>query len=256
MTTDPSDLPSFDGRPVPWITRWTGEVMPDRNQYSVEIRADGSFRVAYPDGKNTRDLLDILWQREGIGRKGEPMWADVSTYRQRAAMARGLCQVCGTKINAETFLFLIPRDAMEWFDEDTPITMQAPVCEECVPLALKLCPALKRNGYQLLKVINYDLWGVMGQVTYRTEQGFGKIQATVSFADNPDYGPDFRLNHVMAQQSVIKLGKHVVVESFEGRAPQPEYGWQELLHPETTINPAATVAVINTLAEALRKDYS
>ena len=250
MTTDSSTLPSFNGRPVPWITRWTGELSPERNDYGVEVAKDGEWRLAYPDGHSVRDDRGILWQREGLGRKGEPMWADVSTFRQRAAMKRGLCQVCGTTITERPYRFLIPRDGMEQYDADTWLTMQAPVCIECVPLALKLCPALKRDGYQLLRVLDYQAWGVLGQVTYRDERGFHKIQATVCF-DTSEYGPDFRLSHVMAQQVVIKLDKYVVEEVVAGRVNRSRESWEELLHPEQVLNPSPG-EVWNALSQNLR----
>lgn len=236
MATDPTALPNFNGRPVPWITRWSGEVQPDAYHYGAALTGDpaaGEFHVTYPDGKNMRDAKGILWQREGLGRNGEPMWADVSTYRQRAAMTRGLCQVCGTKINTRPFRFLIPVDGMERFDADTLVTMQPPVCEECVPLALRLCPALKRDGYQLLKVLDYTLWGVMGQVTFyeSAESGFRKMQGTVSFEDLEKYGATFRLDHVMAQQMVVQIGKHVIEESHVGnRPPTKVSAMDEILH--------------------------
>lgn len=250
MSTDPSALPDFNGRPVPWITRWTGELDPERFEYGAEVNRDGQWRITYPDNKNVRDRRGILWQREGIGRKGEPMWADVSTYRQRAAMQRGLCQVCGKDAGPPPWHFLIPRDGMEQFDDQTWLTMQAPVCDGCVPLAIKLCPALKRVGYQLLKVVDYDLWGVLGQVTYRDEKGrFNRFQSAVSF-DTRDYG-EFRLGHILAQQLVVSFDKFVIEESVTGRSQASTQSWSELLHPETTLNPSVG-QVQNALTERLR----
>lgn len=218
MVTPVSKLPSFNGRPVPWITRWTGEVHPDRFDYGVQVAGDvlaGEFSVTYEDGKNIRDGRGILWQREGIGRRGEPMYADVSTYRQRAAMKKRLCQVCGSKITDNPTNFLIPLVAgMEQFDENTTVTMQAPVCEGCVPLAIRMCPALKREGYQHLKVLAYRAWGVFGQVTYPTPQGFQRMQGTVGYDES--YGDGFNFGHVLAQQQVVQLEKYVVVDTHHG----------------------------------------
>lgn len=220
--TPATDLPDWDGRPVPWITRWTGEIAPDRNNYGIDVNGDprsGEFRVGYQDGKNNRDASGMLWQREGLGRHGIPEWAAVSTYRQRAAMRKCLCQVCGKSAKGAPIFFLIPDDSgMEEVEDGVFITMQAPVCAPCIPLALKLCPALKRDGYRLLRAIDYEPWGIFGQVTYMAKDGgFRKVQTAVEFTG--DYGPQFRLSHVMAQQLVVKLGKFVVAEHHEGNRP-------------------------------------
>ena len=166
-------------------------------------------------------------------------------------MARGLCQVCGQRIFTRPWHFLIPKDGMEQYDDETALTMQAPVCDECIPIALKLCPALMRMGYQLLRVLHFEAWGVLGQVTYRDERGFHRIQATVCF-DTREYGPDFRLSHVMAQQVVIRLDKFVVEEAVAGRVKQ-DLSWSELLHPETTLNPSPQ-EVRNALTQNLRSE--
>ena len=253
MTTDVNKLPNFNGRPVPWITRWTGEVQPDRFDYGVQILGDvgkGQFRVTYQDGKNVRDGKGILWQREGIGRKGEPMYADVSTYRQRSAMKKGLCQVCGVKITDTPMNFLIPIIAgMEHYDKNTTVTMQAPVCLECVPLAIRMCPALKREGYQHLKVLAYSLWGVFGQVTYPNATGFDRMQGAVGFAG--DYGDVFNLGHVLAQQSVVQLEKYVIVDTHHGtQGPTKTSALHEMF--ERPSNPITELS--NELTDTLIKE--
>lgn len=217
MTTDPSVLPQYKGRPVPWVTRWSHERSADRLNYGVQVTRDGSFRLGYKDGKDVRDGTGMLWQREGIARGGEPEWAAVNTYRQRSSMRRCQCQVCGKKIDERPIRWLMPPDGIEQVDEDTFITMQPPTCSECIPLALDLCPNLKKYGYQILKVIDYDQWGVYGDVVTMTEGGPRRFKSAVSY-NTADYGPDFRLAHVMAQQAVVRLGKFVVEERVEGKA--------------------------------------
>lgn len=214
MTTDPSALPNFNGRPVPWISRWTNEIAADRYNYGIQVLRDRSIALTY--GDNREDRTDgVLWQREGISRGGEPDWRNVSTYRQRASMKRRLCQVCGTKITDTPIRWLMPLDGVEQVDEDTFITMQAPTCSECIPLALDLCPNLKTEGYQILKVIDYSIWGVYGHVVVTVDGKPRKFQSAIEY-DTTKYGASFTLGQVMAQQQVVRLGKFVVEETNEG----------------------------------------
>lgn len=213
--TPVSDLPSFKGRPVPWITRWTEETSKERYSYQTSVNKDGLLRIAYTDGKENREG-DLLWQREGINRQGVPEFKVVSTYRQRSALRKCLCQVCGKKITDRPIPWLVPilEGTIEYVDDDTPITIQAPTCTECVDLALKLCPHLKAQGYQLLMVEDYELWGVFGQVSAFSGGGRPtKFQSAVCY-DTTMYGPDFTLAQVLAQQEVAKLGKFTVEREY------------------------------------------
>lgn len=148
----------WNGRPVPWVTRWTGEIAPDR--YEIASTPDG--RITYAAGLNNYDPRDpkILWQREGIMRGGEPEWANVSTYRQRAAMRRRLCQVCGTKIADGPIRWLMPPDGLEQYrtpdGEVVNITMSAPTCDGCVDVALNHCPHMVGAGAMILTVEDYE----------------------------------------------------------------------------------------------------
>lgn len=209
MTTDPSKLPQHNGRPVPWITRWTGEVI--QEPYTLEMTRAG-LRLVYPDGKDGDYTDGALWQREGLRRGGEPQYAQVSTYRQRKAMRRGHCQVCGDKITEKPMRFLMPLFGLEELDENTHLTTQAPTCSECIPLALQLCPHLKHKGYQLLKVIDYDLWGFFGEVVYLQE---GQVRRMRTFVGMDQHNPpQFSLSQVLAKQQVIKLNKFVIEETL------------------------------------------
>lgn len=209
--TDPNALPQFEGRPVPWITRWTNEIADDRYKYGLQMARDGGTPfLTYNNGPEDRQG-GTLWQREGIMRGGEPDWRNVSTYRQRASMTRRRCQVCGSKITDQPIRWLMPLDGLEQVDEDTTITMQAPTCSECIPLALDLCPNLKRAGYMILKVLDYEVWGVYGHVMVSVDGQPRRFQSAISY-DLSHYGPGFSLGQVMAQQQVVALGKYVVEE--------------------------------------------
>lgn len=223
--TDVDTLPQWKGRPVPWVTRWTGEIPPTR----YDIAKDENGNYTYIDGQNIKDAHGILWQREGIGRNGDPDWAAVSTYRQRASMAKRLCQVCGTKIKPGSIFWLMPlHEGFIENDDGKMLTWNPPTCEGCIPLALELCPHLKRNGYQILRVLDYKVWGVMGLTV--TEVGSEKIptQAALPYEEDPDF-PIYNIEpgHIMAQQMVAKLGTFIVEEAVPGTRPQETFGDDE-----------------------------
>jgi hypothetical protein len=211
--TDPATLPQYGGHPVPWVTRWTNEIAPDRFQYNLTITRDANGKPSKPelhyDDRN-EDLMDgVLWQREGLSRGGKPDWASVSTYRQRLSMRKRKCQVCSEPITDMPIRWLMPLDGVEYVDEDTAITQQPPTCSACIELALELCPNLNRNGYMILRVLDYSIWGVYGQVIITHENKPTMIQTAICY-DTEQYGPNFTLGQVMAQQQVVKLGKFAV----------------------------------------------
>lgn len=216
--TDPSTLPQYGGHPVPWVTRWTNEIAPDRFSYNLQVvrGADGKavgVEVHYED-RNEDRLDGVLWQREGLGRGGKPDWASVSTYRQRLSMRKRKCQVCSNVIDERPIRWLMPLDGIEYVDADTAITMQPPTCSDCIELALELCPNLNRNGYMIVKVLDYEIWGVFGQVMITHNDKPAVIHTAICY-DTTAYGPDFSLGQVMAQQQVVQLGKFSVEKVFD-----------------------------------------
>lgn len=203
VMTDPSILPQWKGRPVPWVTRWTGAITRDR--ISVGRTTEGECCAFYPDGNEDRDSTGVLWWREGITRTGEPEFAQVSTYRQRASMRRRLCQVCGQKITDRAITWLIdPRQINQLASGET-VTTSPPTCASCVPLALELCPAM-RQDYRIARVLEYEVFGVSGSVVRLNEEG--KIQqvnnALINFR-RTDY--PFSLEAVVAKQQAVQWTK-------------------------------------------------
>lgn len=208
MTTPKSALHQHKGQPVPWITRWTGEVVPVAHSFSVT--KDGRARVFYPDGIEDRDPNGVLWKREGLGRHGTPQYAQVNAYRQRAAMRRRLCQICGSKIDERPIRWLVDDAGLHYDDDDgTAITGSAPTCSSCIPLALELCPHLKK-GYSILKVLDYEPWGLYGQaVEIDIEAGKRRDLrgVYVPYADSP-----IELSAIVAFQEIVRLTKYVIEE--------------------------------------------
>lgn len=225
--TDPATLPQFRGAPVPWVTRWSSEVQTIK--WGVQMRRDGPH-LLYQDGMpEYRDEHGVLWQREGLGRHGEPEWSAVNAYRQRKAMLRGLCQICGQKIEDKPIRWLLGIDQVEEIDPERWITQSPPTCNGCVELSLELCPNLKRYGYMIFKVIDYEIWGVFGEALVRAglagsrpgPMGLRRIQTGIGY--NEDYGALFNLNMVLAKQQIVLWGKHVLEEFVPGKERPNNY---------------------------------
>lgn len=215
--TDPATLPQYNGKPVPWVTRWTNEV--SRDVPDIVPGGIRGVRWAYPDGMENRERTafgTLLWVREGLGRSGEPMYADVNTYRQRAAMTKCKCQVCGAKIDGRPVLWLIPTAEANMVDEDGTLkTTSPPTCEACIPLALELCPALPRMGWTVLKVVDYEVWGVFGNVVVinpDNEQVLSLPPQDVGY-DRQDL-----LDSTVARQQVALLTKFVTEKTGGGKS--------------------------------------
>lgn len=162
IETDPAVLPQWKGRPVPWAAKWSGEEIPDR--LSATILPDGP-RVVYPDGNEDRDSYGYLWRREGISRGGEPQFAQLNAYRQRASMRVPRCHVCGARLpRGKPVRWLLPAGGtFRSADGQAVLTHSPPTCDGCVPLARRLCPALRARGSVLLEVRDFRLWGVIGE---------------------------------------------------------------------------------------------
>lgn len=206
--TDRALLPQHRGAPVPWITRWTGEVVAKKVSVSMHVE-NLNLMLGYDDGYENREVSGILWLREGIARTGSPQFAQVNTYRQRAAMNRRLCQVCGSKITAPVITWLMSLHSLELGSGGTALTTSPPTCESCIPLALELCPHLPGNA-TILKVLEYEAWGVQGDGVRMTERSVMPVKGVRVAYDAPEAD---RLS-VLAKQQVVKLTKFAIKEEL------------------------------------------
>jgi len=161
--TNPAALRQHNGRPVPWVTKWTGETSTD--PFTFAIHESGQLAVAYPDGIEFRDTEGYLWRREGMNRRGEPQYRQVNAHRQRISMCTPRCQVCGVKLDrGKPIRWLMPKNGVSVSPEGAITTHNPPTCDGCVPLARWLCPHLSKEGSDLLLVKRWHVWGVLGEV--------------------------------------------------------------------------------------------
>lgn len=162
----PPDVPMWGRFPVPWVARWTGE------------KTGNTFQVGYapPTGapfilwNGTEPVIDehgIRWQPEAVTRAGTPLFGELNTYRQRMAMRRARCQICGQAMPRENMSWLMA--ASQW--QPGPVdglTTNPPTCETCIPLSLAVCPFMsKRNRSEdhavyRLTVRRWGIWGALG----------------------------------------------------------------------------------------------
>ncbi|PJE93926.1 hypothetical protein CUT44_31615 [Streptomyces carminius] len=104
-----------------------------------------------------RDGHGVLWVRQALARgSGRPQFQNVHVLRQRRAVRRMLCQVCGGP-----WLFVL-RDVGRPVEEGERTTAP-PVCVPCARVSVRQCPRL-REGYAATLVGRPSPWGVAGIV--------------------------------------------------------------------------------------------
>ena len=148
---------------VPYVTSWSEEEDPP-----YELVERRGFGLAYADETLAdRDRRGVLWQRAGFGPgRGRPEFGKVHPLRQRRAMLRLLCQVCGGPADRTEdgvlWLFLDDRDDWPGWPENVAET-EPPVCLACVRTSVRLCPALRR-GAVAVRARRFPVAGVYGAV--------------------------------------------------------------------------------------------
>ncbi|GAA1953686.1 hypothetical protein [Kitasatospora viridis] len=148
---------------VPYITAWSSERTIRPELLSLSGRGLGFERETPHD----RDADGVLWSRmTSAAHQGSPDHGRVHPQRQRRAMRRLLCQVCGGPADRtdEGVLWLLRDDRDDW--PDWPEGMAAthpPVCLPCARAATRLCPHLRRRSVAV-RVREYETCGVYGSL--------------------------------------------------------------------------------------------
>jgi hypothetical protein len=152
------------GVPVPWIARWSAEVVSPRPAFGFWITADG-MRVTFLDERPEDRIDGVLWLRENDAPgQGTPDWATVQSHRQRACQVEGRCQVCGRVIDERPVTWLIPKIPMRKTTTGTIITDVAPTCTDCLQLARVSCPYLLAKDHVAFNVYDWRPSAVFGDV--------------------------------------------------------------------------------------------
>lgn len=202
VQTPVKKLPSWKGRPVPWVARWSGEQLDEPAQ--VAYTPEGDLFIYYADGREFRDEHGLLWIRENVDRAGTPEYAQVSATRQRNSMLHRLCQVCGDEIQEPVIRWLIdPRQIRNGAEGET-ITYSPPTCDGCVQLSLTLCPAMKKS-HVVVRVLEYEVWGVSASVI-RIHEGRAQ-ESKEGMIRYGKTGYPFGMHQVVARQQIVEWTK-------------------------------------------------
>ncbi|MER5490658.1 hypothetical protein [Streptomyces sp. NPDC002490] len=203
-------MPGAQARPlplVPYITAWSSE-----RTVRPPVITQGAG-IGYADETPfDRDADGVLWSREGVSPgKGRPDFGRVHLLRQRRAMRRLLCQVCGGAAdrNEHGVLWLVGED-----DIEDMTTTHPPVCAPCAAQAVRLCPYLRR-GHLLLRVQACVPVGVHG-VMYRPGVPFPRVER-----DGGVTYDDPRIRWTRAAQLIVRLEGCEVAGPPDVTAPAP-----------------------------------
>lgn len=170
---------------APYITTWSAEQ--DLPCKLVERSGQG---IGYADELlGDRDAHGVLWQRAAVRHEvGQPEFGKVHPLRQRRAMRRLLCQVCaGPADRTDAGVLWLLRD----FRDDWPrwpegmASVEPPICVPCVPISLKLCPALRR-GAVAVRTREFEVAGVRGALYRKGASGPVAVEAANVSYDDPD----------------------------------------------------------------------
>jgi hypothetical protein len=138
--------PSYDprmlggGAVVPYVGSWSEEeLLPAK----VVQRPIGG--IGYADESAVdRDEWGVLWTRMAsrVG-AGRPLFTKLHPLRQRRAMRRLLCQVCGRPADRtdQGLLWLVPGADTDRLEGMAMI--QPPLCMACAQVSIGACPALR-----------------------------------------------------------------------------------------------------------------
>ncbi|MDX3067101.1 hypothetical protein PV518_33840 [Streptomyces sp. ND04-05B] len=200
------------GVPVPAIAAWSNEHL---KQPVVVCAADG---VAFEDALSAsqhalgRDKDGVLWRRWALRQgDGTPEFNVVHAPRQKRAMRKLLCQVCGgpSDVNEQGRLWLLEdyQGVEGWPERE--VTTHPPVCRPCAPLAARLCPHL-RDKVVAVRARRVSLDGVYGQVY---TGGPGPLPIPVE--KRVVFTNEWRLKWTVASQLAATLMDVTVVDQAE-----------------------------------------
>ncbi|MFJ3229914.1 hypothetical protein [Streptomyces sp. NPDC086787] len=157
---------------APWMAAWTGEqflktplvLQPDRSgiAYLDELSVDrGRHGVLLHRGRG--------WAAPD--RRGRALYGEVHFGRQRRAMAKLLCHVCGgtadrSDVGVFWLLDNVPEKCPEGWPEEE-LTVHPPVCAPCAIRAIAECPELEEKGVTAVRVRDPQPYGYRGRLYTR-----------------------------------------------------------------------------------------
>jgi hypothetical protein len=169
---------------APYITAWSTE-----QDLPYTLKERRGFGIAYADETLIdRDHYGVLWRRtRSRPQHGRPEFGKVHPLRQRRAMRRLLCQVCGGPADQteDGMLWLLPDHRDDWASwPDGMANVEPPVCLRCVRTSVRLCPAL-RKGAVAVRVRDYPVVGVRGALYKNSGTSLVAVAETIVTFDDP-----------------------------------------------------------------------
>ncbi|MGK5533712.1 hypothetical protein [Streptomyces sp. URMC 129] len=151
--------------PVPFAAAWSEEKPTVRR--SLTVRPDGTGLAYVDETPADRDAHGVLWARlRNAPGEGRPDFRKLHSQRQRHAMLRKLCQVCGGPASrtGQGWLFLLQRhgsadeQSADW--PEGALSAKPPICRSCAALAVRHCPHLTEP--LVIRSRKPRVWGVFG----------------------------------------------------------------------------------------------
>jgi hypothetical protein len=185
----------------PYINAWSDEHTPQSLAFTWHA-SSRSLRLTYTDPVEQDWMYGALWARHGQQMTGTPEFKRVNTARQRRAMLRRLCQVCGRPAadSSGRFLMLLPDEPFTG-PLGERFTHLPPVCEPCIPLTLRHCPRLRRR-HLLYTASGYEPYAVQADIY---EPGPGGTAAPVEREVTVELDRFRALAYVLAKQLLVAL---------------------------------------------------
>ncbi|MFI5825269.1 hypothetical protein ACIA8I_40385 [Streptomyces rishiriensis] len=192
------------GLPVPYVAAWSGE----NHRTPAVVRHPSGRGIGFAgEMPYDRDADGVLWVRQSIAPgSGRALFPKVHVLRQRRAVSRMLCQVCGADTleqDPERQLFVLKHVGQPVAEGE--LTTAAPVCPPCALIAVKHCPHLREH---VAAWVERPLaWGVAG-ILYDPRTLLmvpGKDVVNVSYEDPA-------LPWLLASRQVLSLQSCIAVD--------------------------------------------
>ncbi|MFB7597275.1 hypothetical protein [Streptomyces sp. NPDC056160] len=199
---------TYKGHPVPYIAAWSSEIVPLPRVYPTP---SGIAILGHARGSD-----GVLWHPTGLRPGGGvPQYGTVHGPRQRRAMRRLLCQVCGCPADRDErgWLWLLEDDRARPGWPEGQMTTHPPVCRPCATAAARLCPHLYSNVVAV-RVGRPIADAVYGKEYRPGRTGVVPTESDVFHLNSP------RLPWVLGGQLAISLLDTTVVDLAELAAEQ------------------------------------
>jgi hypothetical protein len=186
----------------PYINSFSDEHVPHKLMFRWHATSRG-LRLDYTDLVEQDRVYGVLWACHGQQMTGRPQFKTVNTARQRRSMRYQLCQVCAAPAaDPDTGrLWMLLTDEPFTAATGERFTHLPPTCRDCIPVALRHCPRLRR-WHVLYTAASYEPYAVQADI-YRPGHDLSAVMVKREVTVELDR---FRaLDHALAKQLLVAL---------------------------------------------------